>query len=85
MVQSGKTMKIFIEKAIKVSDRWKNREEDGLTDKEISATFDVKTKMKVFAWNVKKGKRYSNDSCGFDQILPANGTGEFYGHGPGNR
>ncbi|MEK7226551.1 MAG: penicillin-binding transpeptidase domain-containing protein, partial [Bacteroidota bacterium] len=46
----------IIEKAMKESDRWKNMAEDGFTDKEIRASFDVKTKMKVFAWNVKKEK-----------------------------
>lgn len=44
----------IIEKAIKESDRWKNLEEDGLSDKEIRASFDVKVPMKVFAWNTKR-------------------------------
>ena len=44
----------FLEKAIKESDRWKNLEEDGLSDKEIRASFDVKVPMKVFAWNSKR-------------------------------
>lgn len=46
----------FLEKAIRESDRWKNLEEDGLTDKEIRASFDVKVPMKVFAWNSKREK-----------------------------
>ncbi len=46
----------YIEKAIKESDRWKNLEEDGLSDKEIRATFDTKVQMKVFAWNQKREK-----------------------------
>jgi len=46
----------IIEKAIKESDRWKNLEEDGLSDKEIRASFNVKTQMKVFAWNSKREK-----------------------------
>jgi penicillin-binding protein 1A len=46
----------ILEKAIKESDRWKDREEDGLTDKEIRASFDVKVPMKVFAWNSKREK-----------------------------
>jgi penicillin-binding protein 1A len=46
----------IIEKAIKESDRWKNLEEDGLSDKEIRASFDVKVPMKVFAWNTKREK-----------------------------
>lgn len=46
----------ILEKAIRESDRWKNLEEDGLTDKEIRASFDVKVPMKVFAWNSKREK-----------------------------
>lgn len=45
-----------LEAAMKDSERWKNLEEDGLTDKEIKATFYKKTKMKVFAWNAKREK-----------------------------
>jgi len=44
----------IIEKAIKESDRWKNLEDDGLSDKEIRASFDIKVPMKVFAWNTKR-------------------------------
>jgi len=44
----------ILEKAAKESDRWKNGEEDGLSDKEIRASFDVKVPMKVFAWNSKR-------------------------------
>jgi penicillin-binding protein 1A len=46
----------LIEKAIKESDRWKNLEEDGFSDKEIRASFDVKVPMKIFAWNTKREK-----------------------------
>lgn len=46
----------FLEKAIRESERWKNLEEDGLSDKEIRASFDVKVPMKVFAWNAKREK-----------------------------
>ncbi|HWR33832.1 MAG TPA: transglycosylase domain-containing protein, partial [Chitinophagaceae bacterium] len=46
----------ILEKAIRESDRWKNLEEDGLTDKEIRASFEVKVPMKVFAWNAKREK-----------------------------
>ncbi len=45
-----------LEKAMKSSDRWKNLAEDGLTDKEIKASFNVKTPMKVFAWNPNREK-----------------------------
>jgi penicillin-binding protein 1A len=41
---------------MKQSDRWKNLAEDGLTDKEIKATFFQKVKMKVFAWNAQREK-----------------------------
>lgn len=44
----------FLEKAIRESDRWKNGEEDGLSDKEIRASFDVKVPMRVFSWNAKR-------------------------------
>jgi penicillin-binding protein 1A len=46
----------ILEKAIKESDRWKNLEEDGLSEKEIRASFDVKVPMKVFSWNAKREK-----------------------------
>ncbi len=46
----------ILEKAMKESDRWKNLEEDGLSDKEIRASFDVKVPMKIFAWNAKREK-----------------------------
>jgi penicillin-binding protein 1A len=44
----------IVEKSMKESERWKNMEEDGFSDKEIRASFEVKTPMKVFAWNVKR-------------------------------
>ncbi len=43
-----------LETAMKNSDRWKTLKEDGLEEKDIKKTFFVKTKMKVFAWNVKR-------------------------------
>lgn len=46
----------LLEKAARESDRWKNLEEDGLSDKEIRASFDVKVPMKVFAWNTRREK-----------------------------
>ncbi|OSZ77448.1 peptidoglycan glycosyltransferase [Chitinophagaceae bacterium IBVUCB2] len=46
----------ILERAMKESDRWRNLEEDGLSDKEIRASFKVKTPMKVFAWNAKREK-----------------------------
>ncbi len=41
---------------MKRSDRWKAAAEDGLSDKEIKATFFKKVPMKVFAWNAKREK-----------------------------
>ncbi|MCX8020258.1 MAG: transglycosylase domain-containing protein [Chitinophagaceae bacterium] len=46
----------ILEKAMRESERWKNMTEDGMTDKEIKASFYVKTPMKVFAWNSKREK-----------------------------
>lgn len=46
----------ILEAAMKASDRWKNAAEDGLSDKEIKATFFEKTPMKVFAWNAERSR-----------------------------
>jgi len=46
----------LLEKAARESDRWRNLENDGLRDKEIRASFNVKTPMKIFAWNSKREK-----------------------------
>lgn len=46
----------ILERAMKESERWRNMEEDGFSDKEIRASFEVKTPMKVFAWNAKREK-----------------------------
>lgn len=46
----------LLEKAAKESERWKNLEEDGLSDKEIRASFDIPVSMKVFAWNSRREK-----------------------------
>ncbi len=45
-----------LERAMKESERWKNLAEDGLSDKEIKASFYEKVPMKVFAWNAKREK-----------------------------
>lgn len=45
-----------LERAMKESDRWKNMAEDGLSDKEIKASFSKKVPMKIFAWNTKREK-----------------------------
>ncbi|MCH5714984.1 PBP1A family penicillin-binding protein [Niabella hibiscisoli] len=46
----------ILEAAMKASDRWKNSAEDGLSDKEIRASFLEKTPMKVFAWNTERSR-----------------------------
>jgi penicillin-binding protein 1A len=46
----------ILEAAMKASERWKSLAEDGLSDKEIKATFFEKTPMKVFAWNPERSK-----------------------------
>ena len=46
----------ILEAAMKSSDRWKNLADDGLSDKEIRATFSKKVPMKIFAWNAKREK-----------------------------
>ena len=45
-----------LDKAMKNSDRWRNLADDGLSDKEIKASFQQKVPMKVFAWNAKREK-----------------------------
>jgi penicillin-binding protein 1A len=45
-----------LEKAMKESDRWRNLADEGLSDKEIKATFQQKVPMKIFAWNTKREK-----------------------------
>lgn len=45
-----------LEAAMKASERWKNLAEDGLSDKEIRASFFEKTPMRVFAWNAARSK-----------------------------
>lgn len=46
----------ILQNEMKRSDRWRFLEDDGLSDKEIKATFFQKTPMKVFAWNSKREK-----------------------------
>lgn len=46
----------ILERAMKESDRWKNLADDGLSDKEIKASFQQKTPMKIFAWNSNREK-----------------------------
>lgn len=45
-----------LESAMKASERWRNLADDGLSDKEIKASFYQKVPMKVFAWNTKREK-----------------------------
>jgi penicillin-binding protein 1A len=46
----------FLEKYMKDSDRWKNMKEDGISEKDIRASFKQKVPMKVFAWNSNREK-----------------------------
>lgn len=39
---------------MKESDRWRNLEEDGWSEKEIRASFKEPVRMKVFAWNTRR-------------------------------
>jgi penicillin-binding protein 1A len=41
---------------MKKSDRWRALEDDGLSDKEIKASFFKKVPMKIFAWNANREK-----------------------------
>ena len=44
----------ILDRAMRDSDRWKNLEEDGLTEPEIKETFTQKVAMRVFSWNEKR-------------------------------
>lgn len=46
----------ILDRAMRDSDRWKNLEEDGLTEPEIKETFTQKVAMRVFSWNEKREK-----------------------------
>ncbi len=45
-----------LQSAIKQTDRWKNMKKAGVSENEITKSFYVKTRMKVFAWNNKRSK-----------------------------
>lgn len=45
-----------LENEMKNSDRWRSLADDGLSDKEIKASFHKKVPMKVFAWNNNREK-----------------------------
>lgn len=45
-----------LESEMKNSDRWRYLADDGLSDKEIKASFFKKVPMKVFAWNANREK-----------------------------
>jgi len=58
-VKSGKIWQgkeSILERAMKESDRWRNLEEEGLSEEEIRASFNEKTSMRIFAWNAKREK-----------------------------
>jgi penicillin-binding protein 1A len=60
----------ILQSEMKKSDRWRSLADDGLTDKEIKATFF---------------KRYGDDALRFHQISPPDAANIFYGNGPYNR
>lgn len=43
-----------LERAMKMSDRWRFMKEEGIGEKDIKASFNQKVEMKVFAWNAKR-------------------------------
>lgn len=49
-----KEVKNAYKRAIKSSYRWKIMKKNGISDKEIIASFDKKTKMRIFAWKGEK-------------------------------
>ncbi len=58
-IKTGKVWKgheNVLDAAMKVSERWKNAKEEGLSDDEIKRTFSKKVRMKIFAWNSKREK-----------------------------
>ena len=48
---SADQRKKILERAIRQSERWRLGKEDGLSDSEIRAQFDRKTKMQVWSWH----------------------------------
>lgn len=58
-VKTGKVWKDHenvLQAAMKQTDRWKNMKKDGVSDEDIKKSFNVKTPMKVFAWNNNRSK-----------------------------
>lgn len=45
-----------LEAQIKLSDRWKNMKEEGISEADIKKSFYKKTQMRVFAWNAQREK-----------------------------
>ncbi|MBD0332915.1 MAG: penicillin-binding protein, partial [Chitinophagaceae bacterium] len=58
-IKSGKVWRDrrnVLEAAMKNSERWRDLQDEGLSDAEIRRTFSRPVKMKVFAWNPKREK-----------------------------
>jgi penicillin-binding protein 1A len=53
-VWKTKDGKAILERAMKGSDRWRNMAADDIKEADIRKAFNVKTPMKVFAWNSKR-------------------------------
>jgi penicillin-binding protein 1A len=62
-------IKTTMDQAIKRSNRWKRMKLAGISEKEIRASFDEKTEMRIFTW---KGER--------DTILTPNDSIRYYKH-----
>jgi penicillin-binding protein 1A len=74
-----------LEAAMKASDRWKNMAEDGLSDKEIKATFYKKNTDEDLCLEQQPAKGYGNDALRLYQIPSPDAANSFYGNGPANR
>jgi penicillin-binding protein 1A len=46
----------LLERAMKESDRWKNLQEEGVSEAEIRKSFEEKVPMRIFSWNEKREK-----------------------------
>ena len=53
---STKEGKAIIDRTIKQTDRWKNMEDEGISEDEIRKSFNEPIPMRIFAWNEKREK-----------------------------
>ena len=68
----------IMQRAIKLSDRYRNMVQSGANETEIENAFNTKCDMDVFTWSREKFmakipytqvQRYGNDSLGFNSVL----------------